>query len=66
MEDYCIPVPDDLKSIRAIHDGSRWVKGIIPGSVKVSHGILTFVCDWHGTKRRFTVSTDIVGGYQCE
>lgn len=63
---YDIPVPKDLTKIRSIHDGKRWLNGVIPNSVSIDHGIITFAIRWNrGETRRFTVATDLLGGYEC-
>jgi hypothetical protein len=63
---YEIPVPTDLDSIVAVNTGIKWIHRIIPGSVRVQDGYITFLCRWHNGQRRFTVSLDVVGGYECD
>jgi hypothetical protein len=62
---YEIPVPSDLDTIVAINNGTKWLRGILPGSVVVEYGYITFVCQWGRGIRRFTMATDLVGGYEC-
>jgi len=64
--DSYVPVPDDLNSIVAIHDGNRWINGIIPGSVYVSNGVVNFAARWNSHKRLFSLAVEIIGGYQCD
>lgn len=61
-----VPIPDDLDSIVAVNTGTKWIHRIIPGSVRVQNGYITFLCRWNNGQRRFTVATDIVGGYECD
>ena len=65
---YEIPVPDDLSTIRAIHDGQRWINGVVRAEVR--NGTMYFDVQWgrknHDTIRRFMLSTDLIGGYQCD
>jgi hypothetical protein len=65
---YEIPIPENLDSIRAVHDGNRWINAVIPGSVKVEHGIMSFTVKWgpHDQRRRILLATDLIGGYQCD
>jgi hypothetical protein len=63
-----VPVPEDLTSVRSIHDGVKWIRGVYSDSVRVDHDVLTFTVRWgnDGGKRRFTVATDLIGGYECD
>ena len=65
-EAYEVPVPEDLSSIRSINNGHRWIHGVVPGSVTVEGGVLTFVAKWNLGRRLFTMATDLVGGYEVE
>ena len=63
---YEIPIPADLSKVRSIHDGTRWLRGVIPGSVELDNGILTFVVRWNGSRRKIVVSTEHVAGYETD
>ena len=63
---YEVPVPDDLRSIRSINNGTRWIHGVIPETIEVEHGVITFVARWQGGRRKISLATDLVGGYECE
>jgi hypothetical protein len=63
---YEVPVPDDLRSIRSINNGTHWIHGVIPDSVKVESGVITFTARWQGGRRQISIATDLVGGYECE
>lgn len=62
---YGVPVPSDLNSIKAIHDGSRWISGVLPGTT-LDNGVLFFAVDWSrgNSIRHFALATDVIAGYQ--
>lgn len=60
-----VPVPEDLNSIVAIHDGQKWILNITYGTVTLNDGVLSFMARWKNRELHFTLATDIVGGYQC-
>ena len=65
-EIYEVPVPEDLRSIRSINNGVKWIHGVIPESVVVEGGVITFVAVWGNGRRKFSLATDLVGGYEME
>lgn len=63
---FDVPIPDDLTTILAIHDGKQWIRNVMPETVRVDQGVISFTSRWgRNDRRRFTIATDIVGGYQC-
>ena len=63
---FALPVPNDLGSIVAVNNGNKWLRGVVRDSVELHNGYITFTCKWGRGIRRFTMATDIVGGYECD
>jgi len=62
-----VPLPANTSRITSIHDGTRWLRGVHPASIRHNpeHDTLTFLMDWSdGTVRRFTLAMRQVAGFQ--
>lgn len=63
---YEIPLPADLSKVISVHDGSKWLNNVVRGSVVVSNGFMSFTIRWNNSKRRITLATDVISGYQVD
>lgn len=64
-----LPVPADIDSIIAYHDGQKWIRGILRGSLRIDQeaGFMTCTVRWTGDRmRQITIGLDQVRGWQTD